>query len=71
MLGELNGGIGDRVRVGITVAFKVPGENDNGRKVVEFCVKRGLCVGSTLSIRVCISKQRYHMHMKQWYGIFL
>ena len=39
--------IGDRMRPSITVAFEVPGENDNGRRVVESCAERGLCVGST------------------------
>ena len=24
--------------------FGVPGENDNGRRVVEFCAERGMCV---------------------------
>ena len=38
ILGGLNGWIG---------AFGVPGENDNGRRVVEFCEERGLCVGNT------------------------
>ena len=33
-LEDLNGWIGDRVRAGITGAFGVPGENDNGRRVV-------------------------------------
>ena len=46
-LGDLNGWIGDRTRAGITSAFGVPGENDNGRRVVEFCAKKGLCVGNT------------------------
>ena len=41
ILGDLNGGIGDRTRAGITGAFGVPGEN-----VVEFCEERGLCVGN-------------------------
>ena len=45
--GNLNGWIGDRVRAGITVASGVSGENENGRRVVEFCVERGLCVGNT------------------------
>ena len=35
------------MRAGITGAFGVPGENDNGRRVVEFCAKRGLCVSNT------------------------
>ena len=45
MLGDLNGWIGDRMRASITGAFGVPGENKNGRRVVEFCAERGLCVG--------------------------
>ena len=47
VLGDLNGWIGDRGRAKITGSFVVPGENDNGRGVVEFCAKRGLCVGNT------------------------
>ena len=35
---------GDRVRGGITGAFGVPGENENGRRVVEFYAERGVCV---------------------------
>ena len=31
ILGDLNGWTGDRTRAGITGAFIVPGENDNGR----------------------------------------
>ena len=46
ILGDLNGWIRDRTRAGITGAFGVPGENDSGRRVVEFCAKRGLCVGN-------------------------
>ena len=34
-------------RVGITGAFGVPGENDNGRGAVEFCAERGLRIGNT------------------------
>ena len=44
---DLNEWIGDRVRTGITGAFGVPGENANGRRVVEFCGERGLCVSNT------------------------
>ena len=47
ILRDLNGWIGDRTRAGIIGAFKVPRENDNGRRVVEFCTERGLCVGNT------------------------
>ena len=46
ILGDLNGWIRDMTRAGITVAFGVPGENDNGRRVVEFCTK-GNCVWVT------------------------
>ena len=42
ILGDLNGSIRDRTRAGITGAFQVPGENDNGRRVVEFCAETGL-----------------------------
>ena len=37
ILGDINGWIGDRTRACITGAFGVPGDNDNGRRVVEFC----------------------------------
>ena len=47
VLGDLNGWIRDRVRAGITGASGAPGENDNGRRVAEFCAERGLCVGNT------------------------
>ena len=36
ILGDLNGQIGDRTRADKTCAFGVPGENDNGRRTVEF-----------------------------------
>ena len=47
ILGDLNRWIGDRTRPHITGAFGVPGENDNGKKVVDFCAERELCVGNT------------------------
>ena len=34
--------IGDRLRTSINDAFGLPGENDNGRRVMEFCAERGL-----------------------------
>ena len=56
--GDLNGWIGDRTRAGITGAFGVPGENDNGRRVVEFCAEKGLCVCNiNLSTVVYINRQ--------------
>ena len=47
ILGGLNGWIGERTVAGITGAFVVQGENDNGRRVVEFLAERELCVGNT------------------------
>ena len=40
ILGDLNGWIGDRTRTGIIGTFGVPGEYDNGTRVVEFCAER-------------------------------
>ena len=34
------------MRASITGTFGVPGENYNGKRVVEFCAERGLCVGN-------------------------
>ena len=34
-------------KASIIGAFGVPGENDNDRIVVEFCIERGLCVGNS------------------------
>ena len=47
ILEDLNGWIGDRMGNGITRASGVAGENDNVRRVVEFCAERGLCVSKT------------------------
>ena len=47
VLVDLNGWIGDRVRAGIAGAFGAAGEDDNGRRVVEFCAERGMCVDYT------------------------
>ena len=47
ILGDLNVWIGNRMRAGITGAFGVPGENDNGQRVVEFCAERRLYAGNT------------------------
>ena len=44
---HLNGWIGDMTRAGITGAFGVPGENNIGRRMVEFGEERRLCVGNT------------------------
>ena len=40
ILGDLNGWMGDRTRAGITGAYGVKRENDNGRRVVEFCAEK-------------------------------
>ena len=47
ILRDLNGWIGDGARASITDAFGIPGENDNGRKVMELCGESGLCLGIT------------------------
>ena len=47
VLEDLNGWVGGRVKVSMSGAFRVPGENDNGRRVVDFCAERELYVGKT------------------------
>ena len=42
-LGDMNGWIGERMTASITDANGVPGENEKGRRVVEFCAERGQC----------------------------
>ena len=42
ILGNLDGQIGDRKKASVTGAFGVPGENYNGRRLVEFCAEMGL-----------------------------
>ena len=56
VMGDLNGWIRDRVRGGITGAFGVPRENENGRRRVEFCAERGLYVGNTYFEHSCFHK---------------
>ena len=46
LLGDPIGCIRDRTKAGITGDFGVPGENDNGKGVVEFCDDRGLYLGN-------------------------
>ena len=48
VLGDLNGWVGDRVRVVKTGVFGVLGENENGRMVLDFCTEKGLCMGNTI-----------------------
>ena len=38
---DLNGWVGERMRVGIIGPFVVPGENYYGRRVVDFFTERG------------------------------
>ena len=63
ILGDLNGWIVGRTRAGIIGAFGVPGENDNGRREVEFCAERGLCVGNTYF------KHRFCISIQEWQGV--
>ena len=37
--GNLNGWAEDRVTDNITITFGVPGEYENGRRIVDFCTK--------------------------------
>ena len=46
LLKDLNGWVGDRMRVDMTCAFGDLGENDNGRRVIDLCVDRVLCMGN-------------------------
>ena len=63
ILGDLNGWIGDRTKAGITGAFGVSEENDNGRRLVEFWAEKGLCV-VILSTEICISTQEWQDGVK-------
>ena len=58
ILGDLNGWIGESGRTSITGAFIVQGENDNDRRVLEFCAERGLRVGNTGFKRRSLHKYR-------------
>ena len=46
ILGDLNGWIQSRMRSGIIEGFGVPGDNSNGKRMVELFIERGLCVGN-------------------------
>ena len=46
VLGDLKGWVGDRLRMGITDGFGVPGENDNGSRVIDFCTEGILFVSN-------------------------
>ena len=59
VLGDLNRWIEDRVRASIIGAFGVPGENENGRRIVEFCAAKGLCVGNT-----CFEHKNLHKNTR-------
>ena len=44
------------MRAGITGAFGVLSENNNERRVVEFCAERGMHVGKTYFEHKCFHK---------------
>lgn len=46
VLGDLNGWIGDKQRDGLTGAFRVVGENEDGREVTDFSGDWGMCVSN-------------------------
>ena len=47
LMGDLNGWVGDRVRVDITGTFEVTGESYNRRRVVDFYAERMLPMSNT------------------------
>ena len=47
VMGDLNGWIGDQERAGVTGLHGVPGVNENGERVVDFCAEKEFCVGNT------------------------
>jgi len=47
VMGDLNGWVGDRVVKGIVGPFGVPGLNDSGERVMDFCAERELCIANT------------------------
>ena len=77
VLEDLNGWIGDRVRAGITCAFGIPGENENGRRVVEFCAERGMFVNNTyfehnnLHKYTRVAKSQDRVEVKSMIGLVL
>ena len=46
VLGGPNGWVVNRFREGITAGFGVSAENDNGRRVIDFCAESGLFVSN-------------------------
>ena len=45
--GDLNRWVRDGLMAGMTGGFGVPGENDNGRRVIGICVERGISVSNS------------------------
>ena len=43
MLGDLNGWVINMLKAGISTGFGIVVENDNGKRVIDFCVGRELC----------------------------
>ena len=48
VLGDLKGWVRNRMMAGITGEFEVLGESDSGRRVMDSCAERGLCVGKCI-----------------------
>ena len=56
---KLQGGmLEDRSRVGVTSGFGVPGENDNGRMIIDLFVKRVLYVSNNYFERKSLREWR-------------
>ena len=68
ILGDLNRWIGNRTRAGLTGAYGVPGENDNDRRMVEFCAERGLCVDNTYFKHSSLHKYTRGGNRSRWSG---
>ena len=47
VMGDMNGWVGDVECEGIIGKHGVPGVNDNGERVVDFCAEKEFCIGNT------------------------
>ena len=63
MLGDLNGLVKDRLKASITGGFEVAKENDDGRRVTDFCAERRLCVGN-----ICFEHKSSHKYIRMARG---
>ena len=63
--------------MGITGGFGVPGENDNGRRVIDFCAKRRLSVSNiyfeyrSLHKYIRVARVQYGVEVKSMIDLVL